>query len=105
MSCGLVYQASWPVSLQVSAAPPGNAMLLLVAFTSVPTTAFGGTVHAVPAAVQFVLLADAGGGLLIETGWPAGVPPGTQLWFQALAQDAGAVHGVALSNALLATAP
>jgi len=37
--------------------------------------------------------------------FPAGVPSGTQLFFQCAVQDAGAVKGAALSNALQATTP
>lgn len=98
-------QAGWPVSLQVAGAPAGAPLLLLLAVASQPQAAWGGTLHALPAAAQIVLQVDGGGGLLLTADWPAGLAPGLDLWFQALAPDAGVPGGIVLSNALRATTP
>jgi len=48
---------------------------------------------------------DAFGGLPLPFTWPAGVPPGTPIWFQYAVQDAAAPHGASLSNALMGITP
>ncbi|MCB9898386.1 MAG: hypothetical protein H6825_10315 [Planctomycetes bacterium] len=42
---------------------------------------------------------------LLLVAWPAGIPSGSTLYFQEAVQDAAAVYGVSLSNALLAVTP
>jgi hypothetical protein len=98
-------QGGWPVSLELAGAPPGAPLLALISFASVPKAAFGGTLHALPAAAQLVLAADASGAFSAAAAWPAGLPPGTDVWFQFLVQDAAVAPPIALSNALRATTP
>ena len=37
--------------------------------------------------------------------WPAGVPAGTNLWWQTWVQDPAAPHGVSATNCLRSTSP
>jgi hypothetical protein len=45
------------------------------------------------------------GGIPLGFIWPAGVPAGTNIYFQYAIQDASADYGVALSNALVGKTP
>ena len=48
---------------RLAQAPPGAPMLLWLSFAPTPPSAFGGTVHALPAATQFLLAANGLGSL------------------------------------------
>lgn len=91
--------------LTISSAPPGAAMLLWIALAPTPFPAIGGTVHAAPFIGQLFLLANGSGSFTGAATWPTGVPPGTQAWFQFVIEDLSTVHGLTLSNGLLATTP
>lgn len=56
---------------------------------------------------QLLLPMQAGplGSLSVPFLWPAGVPAGTDLWFQFWIQDPGASHGLAASNGVLGQTP
>jgi hypothetical protein len=92
-------------SVSLSQAAPGALALAWISFAPVPFAALGGTVHAFPFANQLLLGTDALGEFSGATSWPLGVPPGTEVWFQFIVQDASSVHGITLSNGLRATAP
>ena len=70
-----------------------------------PLSYFGGTIHAFPPATSFLLAANGSGNLTIGGAWPAGIPSGTNLWFQYLVGDPSVVWGITLTNGLLATTP
>jgi hypothetical protein len=55
--------------------------------------------------IQVLLFADSGGGLSVSTAWPVGVPPGTEVTFKFVVEDLSSIHGITLSNGLLATTP
>ena len=98
-------QAGWPIALDLLAAPPHALFLAWISLAPVPAPHFGGTLHALPAATQFLLAADAAGGFHAAVTWPAGIPPALGLWFQFLVQDGGAPFGLTLTNGLRATTP
>ena len=92
--------------LALSSAAPSALAGLFVAVSSVPTPFKGGTLKPVPPVIGGQLWATGGTGEL-EVGFtmPPGIPPGTELWVQWAIQDAAAIHGVALSNAILGVTP
>ncbi|MGQ0551692.1 MAG: FG-GAP repeat protein [Planctomycetota bacterium] len=86
------------------AASSANAILFL-SLASTPSPFKCGTLVPVPLAFQFSLNTDGGGGIpLAWPSWPSGLS-GLSLYFQYAIQDAAAVCGVALSNALRADVP
>jgi hypothetical protein len=87
-------------SLLVTAANPASPALLFVALSSVPVPFKGGVLAANPAILSVPLATDGNGELLLPFTWPSGVPADTALYFQCAIKDAGAIHGIALSNAL-----
>ena len=92
-------------SLRLTEAAPFAAMLAWVSFNPTPFPALGGTVHAFPFANQILLFADVDGDFSVTTTWPPGIPPGTNVWFQFVLEDLSTIHGLTLSNGLLATTP
>lgn len=93
-------------ALTLSDAAPLAPALLFLSLGSTPVPFKGGTLAAFPPLLQLPLGTDAGGALSLPwAAWPAGIAPGTALVFQCAVQDAGAVQGVALSNALQALTP
>jgi hypothetical protein len=98
--------ATTAFALKLSSAKPSAAANLFVSLANTPTPFKGGTLVTVPVALTIVLATSPAGTVqLSAASWPAGVPSGTQLFFQCAVQDAGAVKGAALSNALQATTP
>lgn len=98
-------QPGWPMSLDLSQAPPNTPLLLWLSFAPTPLAKFGGTLHALPAAAEILLATNGAGAFHGALNWPAGLPPATSLWFQALVKDPGAPKGLLLSNGLRATTP
>ncbi len=93
------------VSLDLAGAPPNEAALLWISTTSTPLPLLGGTLHAQPFSFQFVIVTDPSGDFLAAGNWPAGLPPGMELWFQFLVQDLSVPAGIILSNGLKAVTP
>jgi hypothetical protein len=98
-------QPGWPMALDLAHAPPAAPMLLWLSFAPVPIPHFGGTVHALPAAAQVLLVASGAGAFHGGIAWPAGLPSGLQLSFQMIVGDASVAPGLTLSNGLRATTP
>ena len=98
-------QPGWPIALDLVQAPPGAPMLLWLSFAPTPLPGFGGTLHALPAATQFLLAANGSGSLHATATWPGGIAPATSVWFQVLVKDSSASPGLTLSNGLRATTP
>ncbi len=89
-----------------NAAGPGATAILFVSLSSTPAPFKGGTLVPVPILLQLTLF-TAGNPGSIPLGWaswPSGLS-GQSLYFQYAIADAGAVNGVALSNALRANVP
>ena len=94
-----------PVTVALTNAPGGAAMLAWIAFSSVPVSALGGTLYATPYTTQLIFLANGAGAFQANTNWPVGLPPATEVWFQFLVQDPSVTDGLTLSNGLKATTP
>jgi Tol biopolymer transport system component len=92
-------------NLVLTDAAPTAPALLFVSLGSTPAPFKGGTLKALPALLVLPLGTDAAGELALPFVWPAGIPPATQIWFQYAIQDAAAVSGVSLSNAVSGVTP
>ncbi len=92
-------------SLSLIAAKPSAPVLLFVSASSSPVPFKGGTLVAFPYLVTVPLSTSGSGALLLPFTWPSGLPAATTVVFQYAVQDAAAVKGVALSNALQALTP
>ncbi len=91
-------------SLDVSNAAPSALAAMFVGFTDSPAPFKGGTLVPAPA-LTITLGTDGAGALSLPFVMPGGVPAGAQLWIQTALQDAAAVNGVALTNAILGVTP
>jgi hypothetical protein len=87
-----------------NAAPSATAGLFL-GLSSTPIPFKGGTLKPFPFFDPVILNTSAGGAISIPFVMPTGVPAGTEIWAQWAIQDAAAVHGVALSNAVRGLTP
>jgi len=92
-------------ALLLGQVPATSAGLLLVALTTQPTPFKGGNLLAVPPASIWPLVADGAGAVQWTFVWPPGFPSGLPFYLQAIFPDAGAIHGVSISNALQGTQP
>jgi hypothetical protein len=98
-------QAGTPVTVELQAAAPSALATLFGSVASVPQPFKGGTLVPVPPLIARLLMTDAAGGIALAFAeWPAGLS-GLTLDLQYAIQDAGAIQGVALSNALSADVP
>lgn len=98
--------AGTPGALNLADAAPSALCLVAGSVGSSPAPFKGGTLYALPFALQVVLSTQADGRLVLA--WPAwfsGIPSGTGLVFQMAVADGGALYGVALSNAVLGVTP
>jgi len=91
--------------LLLTKAAASAPMVAWMSLTSVPQSYFGGTIHAFPFTNQFFFGSSLEGSFAASTTWPAGVPSGTQVWFQFIIADPSVIWGLTLSNAVKATAP
>ena len=80
-------------------------MLVWTAVQSMPQSFFGGTIHALPPAIQFLTVSDPAGEWSLAATWPAGVPPDTHVWIQFLIEDLSVLSDIILSNAVKGTSP
>ena len=79
---------------------------LFVALSSTPAPFKGGVLVTVPVTLTVYVFTNALGSIQIPwAAWPAGIPSGTNLYFQYAIKDAAAVQGVSLSNGLKGTVP
>jgi uncharacterized delta-60 repeat protein len=92
-------------SVVLTNAAPLATAALFVATSSVPVPFKGGTLQASPFLGPFFAATDAAGAIALPFTMPAGIPGGTEIWLQWGIADAGAVHGTALSNAILGVTP
>ena len=98
-------QANTPGSLDLSNARAAAPCVLLLAIESIPVSFKGGVVTAQPVSISIPLITAPFGTLNVPFVWPAGVPSDVSLWLQYLINDAAAVHGIAMSNAIKLTTP
>ena len=93
-------------TLSLTNTPPNAIMLAWLSFApGPPQNFFGGTIHALPFNNQFFFFSDALGEWSATVPWPAGVPSGTEVWFQFLVEDVSVVYTLTLSNGVKATTP
>jgi hypothetical protein len=100
--------AGTPVGLALSTAAPSAPSYLVVGAAAVNLHFAGGTLvpaFEAPLGVLLPLATDSTGGWSLAASWPAGLPAGLSLWFQAWTLDGGAPAGKSASNALRATTP
>jgi hypothetical protein len=98
-------QPGWPMALDLAHAPPGAPLLLWLSLAPAPVAKFGGTLHALPAVAQVLLMTDGAGTFHAGATWPAGLPSGLAITFQALIADPSVPPGLVLGNGLRATLP
>ena len=92
-------------TLALSHAKPGAFTALVVGFVALNAPFKGGTMVPYPHLVIQGLPIGPAGTLNLTAPWPGGLPPGTSLWFQHWFADAGALQGLAASNAVKAVTP
>jgi plastocyanin len=98
--------AGSPLTLDLTNAPPSEAILFWLSFASTPFDIFGGTIYTtVPPNLQVLRFSNAGGAFSQAVPWPAGIPMGAELYMQFLIQDLSVLAGITLSNAMTATTP
>ena len=97
--------AASPNSLDLTNAAPSAPAAAFVALASVPAPFKGGTLKAFPPLTIVFAATSGAGGIALPFLMPAGVPAGTEIWVQWGIQDAAAVKGVALSNAVKGLVP
>jgi hypothetical protein len=90
--------------LILSNAAPSALSAILASNTSSPTGFKGGTLLPGPTIVSVLVGTDAGGGWSLNFRAPP-YGSGTELWVQVAIQDAAAVAGASLSNAVKGTTP
>jgi hypothetical protein len=92
-------------SVDLSWANPNSVAGLFLALSSTPVPFKGGTLKPVPFLPPVFLTTSSTGTISIPFLMPLGIPSGTEIWVQWAIQDAAAVKGVALSNAILGVTP
>ncbi|HTE07024.1 MAG TPA: FG-GAP-like repeat-containing protein [Planctomycetota bacterium] len=93
------------VALSLDRAAPLAPAVVLFSIGSMPVPFKGGTLVPSPQSRPVLFFTDGAGALVVQAMWPAAVPPGFDLYAQAVVKDGAAVQGIALSNALKATTP
>jgi hypothetical protein len=97
--------AGAPTNLDLSNAAPSAMAGLILGLSENPTPFMGGMLVPFPVQVLLPLTTSPTGTIALANAWPAGVPSGVSILYQYAIQDAAAVQGVALSNALKSTTP
>jgi hypothetical protein len=92
-------------ALALSNAAPSAFSSLFIALVSTPAPFKCGTLVPLPVVLQLPLFTNGSGAIPLDwASWPSGLS-GLSLYFQFAIQDAGAVCGVALSNAVRGEVP
>jgi hypothetical protein len=86
-------------------AAPSAIAGLFTGFAATPVPFKGGTLVPFPFFGPTLLTTGADGAITVPFTMPPGVPVGTVVWVQWAIQDGGAIHGVALSNAIKGVVP
>jgi hypothetical protein len=98
-------QPATAAQIDLTLAMPSSPAVLFVSFGTFPTPFKGGVLFTVPLQLSMPFTTDAGGAVSLPFSWPVGLPSAFSMYYQYAVQDAGAVQGVALSNALRSTTP
>jgi hypothetical protein len=94
-----------PAALALANARPGAPAALVVGGTAAALPFAGGVLVPELDVVVGGLFTDSTGSVALAGSWPLGVPPGLDVWFQMLVADPAAAAGIAVSTAIVATAP
>ena len=93
-------------TLSLEGAPPNAIMLAWLALNpGPPQNFFGGTIHTLPFNNQFFFFADAQGEWSATVPWPAGIPAGTEVFFQFVVEDVSVLYTLTLTNGVKGTTP
>lgn len=92
-------------AVRVSGAAASATSAMFVAASSTPVGFKGGTLLPFPFLPPKFVLTSPKGSFYLPFVMPGSAPPGLELWVQWAVVDAGASHGVALSNAVLGVVP
>lgn len=90
--------------LRILGGGPGAVATLVIGIAQLSAPFKGGVLVPTPDVLLPVLL-DAAGAALLPLAWPAGLPAGAELFWQAWQSDAGAPLGLAASNGLRTKTP
>jgi hypothetical protein len=88
-----------PLTVTLTGARPARPGVLFVGFAALNAPLLGGVLVPRPD-VPLFWTTDGAGAASFRVTWPAGVPAGFSIWYQAWTADPGAPQGVSASNAL-----
>jgi hypothetical protein len=97
--------AGTETGLKLRRTTPGSICVSWIALNPTSTPLWNGTVHAFPWDSQIIVISDGDGEFSASTAWPAGIPSGTEAWWQFLVEDNSVIWGGTMSNAVKSTAP
>ncbi|MDG2149912.1 MAG: VCBS repeat-containing protein [Planctomycetota bacterium] len=89
-----------PISLKITDGNASSPALVWLSFSSTPISAIGGVVYAFPFSSQVPIFTQTDGSFFATTTWPAGLPVGTDHYWQALVGDASSIHEITMTNAV-----
>jgi hypothetical protein len=99
------FVAGSSISVNLCDASPSSLAVLFLSLTSAPLPFKGGLLHTIPIVAQLNLGTSAGGLNYFEVVWPAGLPIGTEVYYQYGVADVTSAFGATLSNAVVSTQP
>lgn len=94
-------RSAMPVTLELSHGAPNALTWTVAGFSRANQPMFGGTLVPAPDVVLGAFVLSPSGQSSLPLTWPAGLPPGFELTFQAVILDPAAPVGFAASNALV----
>jgi hypothetical protein len=98
-------QAGTMAHLSLAGAVPGASTSIVVGVAELLAPFKGGLLVPSPDVLVHGVMADVQGAWSLSFAWPAGLPAGASLWFQAWSPDAAAPAGLAASDGVRATQP
>ena len=90
-----------PVAVELSRGAPGAPAWIVVGLSRANQPLFGGVLVPAMDVVLGAFALSPSGGLTLPLTWPAGLPPGFELTFQAVVLDLASPSWFAASNALV----
>ncbi len=94
-----------PITLKLSEGRNNRLSLVWLSLNPTPFSAVGGTIYAFPFNSQIFAATNDAGHIYASTTWPAGLPSGTDHYWQVLVDDPASIHGLTISNAVHGTTP
>jgi len=93
------------ITLALTNAAPSSSASLFIGFSQLDAPFKGGTLVPTPDILIPGLPTDGSGELVLSSTWPAGVPSGTELFYQHWIDDPSGPKGLTASNGLVSTTP